>query len=67
MWNQSITNISKIENNKTVEFWSTNKKIESEIDVSLKKLKALDLNIESIVGELFSIGRSIDDTDEQIR
>lgn len=67
MWNQSIANISKAENAKTVDFWNVNKKLESEIDVSLKKLKQLDANIESIVGELFNIGRSIDDTDEQIR
>lgn len=35
--------------------------------MTIKKLKTLDNSIQNLVGGLFDIGRSIDDTDEQIR
>ena len=67
MWSQSITTITKAENSRTTEFWGQNKKLENEIDLTIKRLKTLDQNIEHLGGEFFNIGRSIDDNDEQIR
>jgi hypothetical protein len=67
IWAHSVSALTKSEATKTAQFWNTNKKLESDIDLSLKKLKSCDQAIDRIVNDEFETCTSIDEIEEHIR